>query len=95
MTRIRLSALAVALVFTLALSMAALAQAASQIVMDTCTKCHNAKRICANLGVKDKSAWDATVSRMIKNGAKLPEKDKPTVVDWLSSQKAGAQPVCE
>ncbi|MFZ5426751.1 MAG: hypothetical protein ACOZEN_07235 [Thermodesulfobacteriota bacterium] len=95
MTRIRLAALAASLVFTLAVSMAALAQDASQTVMTACTKCHNAKRVCANLGVKDKAAWDATVTRMVKNGAQVAGNDKPAVVDWLASQKAGAKPVCE
>jgi len=95
MTRIRLAALAASLVFTLAASMAALAQDASQTVMTACTKCHNAKRVCANLGVKDKAAWDATVTRMVKNGAQVGEKDKPALVGWLAAQKAGAKPVCE
>ncbi|MBI4804175.1 MAG: hypothetical protein HY795_02970 [Desulfovibrio sp.] len=95
MTRTRLAVTALALVFTVSLAGLALAQDASQTVMSTCTKCHNAKRICSTLGVKDKAAWDVSVTRMIKNGAQLPEKDKPAVVEWLAAQKAGAKPVCE
>jgi heterodisulfide reductase subunit B len=95
MTRTRLAATALALVFTTSLAGMALAQDASQTVMSTCTKCHNPKRICSNLGVKDKAAWDVTVAKMVKNGAKLAESEKPAVVEWLAAQKAGAKPVCE
>ena len=95
MTRTRLAAAVAALAVTAQLSGMALAQDASQTVMAACTKCHNAKRICTNLGVKDKAAWDSTVAKMIKNGAKLAESDKPAVVEWLAAQKAGAKPVCE
>jgi len=95
MTRTSLAAAALALAFTTSLTGLALAQDASQTVMSTCTKCHNAKRICTNLGVKDKAAWDTTVGKMIKNGAQLTEKDKPAVVEWLAAQKSGAKPVCE
>lgn len=95
MTRTRLAAFVAILAFTASLSGLALAQDASQTVMTTCTKCHNPKRICAALGVKDKAAWDVTVAKMVKHGAKLAENDKPAVVEWLAAQKAGAKPVCE
>jgi hypothetical protein len=95
MTRTHLAAATLALAFTASLTGLALAQDASQTVMSTCTKCHNAKRICAGLGVKDKAAWETTATKMIKKGAKLAESDKPAVVEWLAAQKAGAKPVCE
>jgi len=93
MTRTRLAAAAA--VLALAVSLPALAQDPSQTVMTVCTKCHTPARICKNLGVKDQAAWDATVSHMIKNGAKLDPADKPALVNWLASGKAGDKPVCQ
>ena len=95
MKRTRFAALAACLAFAVCLAGAALAQDPSQTIMNACTKCHNAKRICSNLGGKDMAGWEATVGRMISKGAAVSDKDKPAVVTWLSTQKAGAKPVCE
>ena len=71
------------------------AQDMSSAVMAACTKCHNAQRICAALGGKDKAAWDATVTRMMGKGAQLAEKDKPAAVAYLAGLKPGSKPLCE
>lgn len=95
MTRTRLTAALAALAVTASLACLSLAQDASQTVTTACTKCHNTQRICANLGVKDKAAWDSTVTRMMGKGAAVSAAEKPVVVDWLSAQQAGAKPVCQ
>ncbi len=71
------------------------AQDPGNTVAAACSACHNTKRVCAHRGVKDKAAWDATVTRMIDKGAKVDAKAKGAVVDWLAVQKPGAKPVCE
>ena len=71
------------------------AQDPASTVMSACSKCHNTQRICANLGVKDKAAWNTTVTRMMGKGAQVSEADKPAVVEWLAAQQAGAKPVCQ
>ena len=95
MSRKSLTALSVSFVFTAFLAVGAMAQDASQIVASACSKCHPAKRVCANLGVKDKAAWDATVTRMIGKGAAVSEAEKPVVVQWLAGQQPGVKPLCE
>lgn len=95
MARIRLSAVAFVLVLECALAGLAFAQDPSQTVMTVCAKCHNTQRICKNLGVKDKTAWEKTVDKMILNGAALKEDQKPALVGWLAVQGPGAKPVCQ
>lgn len=73
----------------------AIAQDPAGTVMSACTKCHNTQRICANLGAKDKAAWNTTVIRMMGKGAQVSEAEKPAVVDWLAAQQPGAKPVCQ
>lgn len=73
----------------------AVAQDPAGTVMSACTRCHNTQRICANLGAKDKAAWNTTVTRMMGKGAQVAEAEKPAVVDWLATQQPGAKPVCQ
>ncbi|EGY25552.1 hypothetical protein DA2_2270 [Desulfovibrio sp. A2] len=93
------AALLVAAAFTglaaLSFTAPASAQDPAATVMSACSKCHNTQRICANLGVKDKTAWNTTVTRMMGKGAQVSEADKPAVVEWLAAQQAGAKPVCQ
>ncbi|WP_243358768.1 hypothetical protein [Fundidesulfovibrio terrae] len=95
MTRTRL---AMVLCLALGVCLPAFARAQdkdpAQTVISVCTRCHTPARICKNLGVKDQDAWDATVSHMIRNGAKLDAADKPGLVSWLASRKPGDKPVC-
>jgi cytochrome c5 len=67
----------------------------ASLVMTTCTKCHNAKRICKNLGEKNQEEWDKTVTRMIKKGAQLPIEKKGLVIEYFLSQTPGSKPLCE
>lgn len=95
MKRSRFASLACACILAASWAGAAQAQDASQAVMSACTKCHNAQRICSNLGVKDQAAWEATVTKMIAKGAQVTDKEKPAVVAYLAGLKPGAKPVCE
>lgn len=71
------------------------AQDPSAAIMGACGKCHDVKRVCANLGAKDKAAWEVIVTRMMGKGAQIAAADKAAVVDWLAAQQAGAKPVCQ
>ncbi|MBG3876797.1 hypothetical protein FVW20_07100 [Desulfovibrio oxamicus] len=86
---------ALAAVAAFSLADPATAQDPAGTVMSACTKCHNTQRICANLGAKDKAAWNTTVTRMMGKGAQVGEAEKPAVVDWLAAQQPGAKPVCQ
>ncbi len=95
MTRNRLTVIAFVLALCGLYSLPVLAGDAGQTIATACSKCHNTQRVCANLGVKDKAAWEATVTRMMAKGAAVSAQEKPGVVEWLASQKAGAKPVCQ
>ena len=96
MTRIpRAAALALALLMVLAASAAALPQDGGDTVLAVCTRCHDTKRICKNLGKRDAAWWSAKVGLMIGKGAALDPQGKEAVVAWLGSRKAGDRPVCE
>ena len=90
----RAAALAVALLVALAAS-SALTQDGGDTVLVVCTKCHDTKRICKNLGKKDAAWWSGTVGHMIGKGAALDPQGKEAVVAYLGSRKAGDRPVCE
>jgi hypothetical protein len=65
------------------------------MIMTACTACHDTQRICNALGKKDKDAWAQTVNRMVGKGAVLDKDSVPQVVDFLTSLKAGSQPICK
>lgn len=71
-----------------------IAQNTSQLVMTACTQCHTTQQICAQLGIKDKAGWIATVNRMITMGAQVTPQQQPAVVDWIASQSQGSSPLC-
>ncbi|MCZ7542190.1 MAG: hypothetical protein M5R40_01010 [Anaerolineae bacterium] len=54
------------------------------LVAERCTVCHNADRI--NAAEKDHAGWEATVDRMISNGAQLTDEERAAVIDYLASQ---------
>lgn len=64
-------------------------------VKTNCTRCHSSKRICLNVGVKSKSAWESTINKMIGKGAKLPQSRVGEAVDYLSTLKPGTGPLCQ
>ena len=59
-----------------------------------CSACHSVKRICLNLGVKNRTAWKDTVTRMAKNGAQLPLSRVDEFADYLAGLKKGQGPLC-
>ena len=67
----------------------------ASLVMTTCTKCHDTKRICKNIEKKTRDEWDTTVTRMIKKGARLSVEDKDQVVGYFFSLTPGSKPLCE
>ncbi len=64
------------------------------LVMKACTKCHNTKRICTNLGNKSAEQWDITITRMMGKGVPLEEAQKQTLRDYLADLAPGSAPVC-
>jgi hypothetical protein len=66
----------------------------SEIIIASCTACHDTRRICDNLGKKDRDAWEKTVTRMVEKGADVSKENIPAVVDYLTSLKPGSAPVC-
>jgi cytochrome c5 len=55
-----------------------------QLVKLRCNECHNLQRIQA--AEKSRQAWESTVDRMIKRGAKLNEEEQEAVLDYLSQK---------
>lgn len=62
---------------------------ARSLVHNRCTVCHNLTRVKAHIGKNDRKAWDDTVSRMQKNGARVTDAEKQIIVDYLASLKFG------
>lgn len=60
-----------------------------------CAACHDLKRVCKNLGVKDDAAWQESVSRMVAKGDKVNAADGKVIAEYLTGLKAGAKPICE
>ena len=64
-------------------------------IKKSCTRCHSAKRICLNVGVKSPDGWKSTINRMIGKGAQLPTSQVAAAVDYLSGLAPGTGTVCE
>ena len=58
-----------------------------EIVLNTCTKCHNIDRIVHGHRYKDQ--WQSLVQQMISNGAALNDDDMPVLVDYLAKNFPG------
>ncbi len=65
------------------------------LVMTSCSKCHDTKRVCKNIGKKNREEWDTTVTRMIEKGAPLPLEKKDEALDYLTALSPGSKPICE
>jgi hypothetical protein len=65
------------------------------LVMTSCSKCHDTKRICKNIGEKNREEWDKTVTRMIEKGALLPLEKKDQAIEYFLSASPGSKPICE
>lgn len=63
-------------------------------VMQTCTSCHSASRICRNLG-RDADWWQRTVKHMQRKGASISDEQVYTVGAFMAAKPQGASPVCD
>ncbi len=64
------------------------------LVKMKCTYCHNAERICKNLGRRGSSEWRATVSRMITKGARVDDAEKSAITGFLVTARAENSTLC-
>lgn len=55
-----------------------------ELVNERCTVCHTRERI--DMAEKSPEEWEATVNRMISNGAQLTPEERDVVVEYLSSR---------
>lgn len=56
-------------------------------VVHHCTVCHSLDYIPMNSPFLDRKGWKTTVNKMIKvMGARIPQKDMPVIIDYLSLQ---------
>lgn len=61
-----------------------------------CVKCHDLKRVCENIGVKDPQEWGQTISLMIRKGAKLDSTYMLGVSAFLATEPDAARAaLCE
>ena len=74
-----------ALILSLACASALAAPAGQALVESKCVVCHSQDRIKA--AKKDRAAWEATVTRMFGNGAKIGADEKSAIVEYLSTGK--------
>ncbi len=60
-----------------------------ELVRTTCTRCHDLGRVRAAFGIKDRTAWSATVARMLAKpeAPAVSHEEYGTIVDWLAEQK--------
>ncbi len=63
-------------------------------VMTACTACHSTRRICDNLGEKDREEWTRTVTEMVSRGADVAGQDIAAVAEYLANLEPGSEPVC-
>ena len=66
----------------------------AKLATSGCNRCHNLDRVCRNLGVKDQTAWQKTVERMIRKGAPLSEVQGRELSVYLSRLAPGSDPIC-
>ncbi len=62
---------------------AAPAMDGSALLEERCSVCHKSDR--PKSAKKSKEEWQKTVTRMIGKGAKLSDKEKATLIDYLSA----------
>lgn len=93
--RIQYGVAAVLFASVLVLSAVAGASDIGQMVNKACTKCHSAARICNNLGVKNGTAWETNVKRMVNKGAQIPADRVGEAASYLTGLKSGSSPLCD
>ncbi len=62
---------------------------ARALIKSRCTRCHTLKRVEFMVGVKNRAAWQKTVSHMVAKGARLNQAEMKAVVDYLSGLEKG------
>jgi len=67
----------------------------SGLVTGKCDTCHSIDKICKNIGKKDSSAWEKTIDRMIKKGAKVSGDEKKEILAYLPGLEPGTNPICK
>jgi len=90
----RIGAGALVVTFVLATGFAGAADVGATI-QSVCSKCHSTKRICLNVGAKDRAGWEATVKAMVAKGARLSPADIGPAADYLSGLAPGTGTVCQ
>ncbi len=58
-----------------------------------CIGCHNADRVCENLGASEKT-WKDILEWMVANGAELEEDELEELIKCFSEPSAGAKAAC-
>lgn len=66
-----------------------------EVVMKSCTTCHSAAPVCAELGKKDASQWAVTVQKMVDLGAELTASEQAAVVSYLAGEAPNSGPLCK
>lgn len=62
-------------------------------VTTVCIGCHNADRVCDNLGLSEKT-WKNLLDWMVSNGAELEEDTVAEMVKCFSQPSAGVKAAC-
>lgn len=66
------------------------------VVNNKCSTCHELKRLCKGLELKDKNGWTANVDRMIeKRGARLSPQERVLAIGYLALQTPKTAPFCK
>ncbi len=66
------------------------------VVTHKCSGCHDLRRLCRGLDLKDEKNWAATIARMVeKRGAKLSPQDQLAAYNYLIRQTSKSVPFCK
>ncbi|MDR3639764.1 MAG: hypothetical protein P4L39_00395 [Humidesulfovibrio sp.] len=67
---------------------------AGRLAGERCSGCHDAARICDQLGSRTPEVWQQTVERMRGNGAQLTDDEVLTISEYLATAKPTTKPLC-
>ena len=65
------------------------------VVRERCVTCHDSRRICRMLGARDRLGWFETVTRMVKNGARLNPAETEAVASHLARSGKNEPGLCQ
>ena len=63
------------------------------LMIESCTQCHDKERVCVNMG-KSKKSWKSLINYMIATGAELSDEEIEQLSDCMSEPSAGARLAC-